>query len=68
MREAPEFDVDGCEQLRNVGLLSDVGPNRNGAAAGRLAASLALGRGLPADIAELGVSETALSPRRLTLQ
>jgi len=41
---------------------------QTGAAAGRLAASLALARGLPADIAELGVSETALSPRRLTLQ
>ena len=41
---------------------------QTGAAAGRLATSLALGRGLPADIAELGVTETALSPRRLTLQ
>lgn len=41
---------------------------QTGAAAGRLAASLALGQGLPADIAELGVTETALSPRRLTLQ
>jgi D-arginine dehydrogenase len=41
---------------------------QTGAAAGRLATSLALGQGLPADIAELGVRETALSPRRLTLQ
>jgi D-arginine dehydrogenase len=36
------------------------------AAAGRLATSLALGKGLPADIIELGVSEAALSPGRLT--
>jgi D-arginine dehydrogenase len=36
------------------------------AAAGRLAAALALGEGLPSDIAELGVSEAALSPTRLT--
>ena len=36
------------------------------AAAGRLAAALALGKALPSDIAELGVSETALSPRRFT--
>jgi D-arginine dehydrogenase len=36
------------------------------AAAGRLAASLALGHGLPADIAQLGVEEPALSPARLT--
>ena len=36
------------------------------AAAGRLAASLALGKGMPADIAELGVSEAALSPARFT--
>jgi D-arginine dehydrogenase len=35
-------------------------------AAGRLAASLALGKGLPADIAGLGVTEAALSPRRFT--
>jgi len=41
---------------------------QTGAAAGRLATNLALGQGLPADIAELGVTETALSPRRLTLQ
>ena len=41
---------------------------QTGAAAGRLAANLALDRGLPADITELGVTETALSPRRLTLQ
>src|SRR3990167_4838507 len=34
------------------------------AAAGRLAAELALGKGLPADVAELGVSEAALSPAR----
>ena len=38
------------------------------AAAGRLAASLALGQGLPADIANLGVGEAALSPRRFTSQ
>jgi D-arginine dehydrogenase len=36
------------------------------AAAGRLAAALALGKTLPSDIAGLGVSETALSPRRFT--
>jgi D-arginine dehydrogenase len=36
------------------------------AAAGRLAASLALGKGLPADIAGLGVAEVALSPARFT--
>jgi D-arginine dehydrogenase len=36
------------------------------AAAGRLATSLALGQGLPADIAKLGVEEAALSPARLT--
>lgn len=41
---------------------------QTGAGAGRLAASLALGQGLPADIAELGVTEAALSPRRFTLQ
>ena len=39
---------------------------QTGAAAGRLAASLAQGRGLPDDIAELGVTERALSPLRLT--
>jgi D-arginine dehydrogenase len=39
---------------------------QTGAAAGRLAASLALGKGLPSDIAELGVTEAALSPARLT--
>ncbi|MBI3198891.1 MAG: FAD-binding oxidoreductase [Rhodospirillales bacterium] len=38
------------------------------AAAGRLATSLALGKGLPADILELGVSEAALSPARFTPQ
>lgn len=38
------------------------------AAAGRLAASLALEHGLPRDIAELGVSEAALSPSRFTLR
>jgi D-arginine dehydrogenase len=38
------------------------------AAAGRLATSLALGKGLPADIIELGVSEAALSPGRFTRQ
>jgi D-arginine dehydrogenase len=36
------------------------------AAAGRLATSLALGKGLPSDIAGLGVDEAALSPRRFT--
>ncbi len=36
------------------------------AAAGRLASSLALGKGLPADIAGLGVAEAALSPARFT--
>ncbi len=36
------------------------------AAAGRLATELALGKGLPADVAELGVSEVALSPVRFT--
>lgn len=39
---------------------------QTGAAAGRLAASLALGKGLPADILALGVSEGALSPGRFT--
>ena len=39
---------------------------QTGEAAGRLAASLALGKGLPADIAALGVSESALSPTRFT--
>jgi D-arginine dehydrogenase len=39
---------------------------QTGAAAGRLAASLALGKGLPSDIAGLGVSEQALSPSRFT--
>jgi D-arginine dehydrogenase len=39
---------------------------QTGGAAGRLAASLALGKGLPADIAGLGVTEAALSPRRFT--
>ena len=37
---------------------------QTGAAAGRLATSLALGKGLPADIAGLGVTERALSPVR----
>jgi len=36
------------------------------AAAGRLAAALALGKALPGDIAGLGVSEAALSPKRFT--
>lgn len=36
------------------------------AAAGRLAAGLALGKGLPQDIVALGVTETALSPGRFT--
>jgi D-arginine dehydrogenase len=39
---------------------------QTGAAAGRLAASLALGKGLPGDIVSLGVTEKALSPRRFT--
>jgi len=41
---------------------------QTGAAAGRLAAALALGRGLPSDIGALGVSEAALSPARFTRQ
>jgi len=36
------------------------------AAAGRLAAGLALGKGLPGDIADLGVTHAALSPARFT--
>jgi D-arginine dehydrogenase len=36
------------------------------AAAGRLATELALGKGLPAEVADLGVSEAALSPARFT--
>jgi D-arginine dehydrogenase len=36
------------------------------AAAGRLATALALGKGLPGDIAGLGVGEAALSPGRFT--
>ena len=39
---------------------------QTGAGAGRIAASLALGQGLPSDIADLGVSERALSPARFT--
>lgn len=39
---------------------------QTGEAAGRLAASLALGKGMPADIAALGVSDAALSPARFT--
>ncbi len=39
---------------------------QTGEAAGRLAASLARGKGLPQDIADLGVGEAALSPRRFT--
>ncbi len=39
---------------------------QTGAAAGRLAASLAMGQGLPSDIHDLGVSERALSPDRFT--
>jgi D-arginine dehydrogenase len=41
---------------------------QTGEAAGRLAASLALGKGLPPDIADLGVGEAVLSPRRFTRQ
>jgi D-arginine dehydrogenase len=37
---------------------------QTGYAAGRLAASLALGKGLPKDVADLGVTEAALSPGR----
>jgi D-arginine dehydrogenase len=39
---------------------------QTGESAGRLAASLALGKGMPGDIAGLGVSEAALSPARFT--
>jgi D-arginine dehydrogenase len=39
---------------------------QTGAAAGRLAASLALDAKLPSDIADLGVTEKALSPLRFT--
>jgi D-arginine dehydrogenase len=39
---------------------------QTGAAAGGLAASLALGKGLPGDIVSLGVTEQALSPCRFT--
>ena len=39
---------------------------QTGAAAGRLAASLALGKALPSDIVALGVTEGALSPGRFT--
>jgi D-arginine dehydrogenase len=37
---------------------------QTGEAAGRLAASLALGKGMPDDVASLGVKESALSPAR----
>ena len=39
---------------------------QTGEAAGRLAASVAMGKGMPDDIATLGVSEAALSPTRFT--
>jgi D-arginine dehydrogenase len=39
---------------------------QTGEAAGRLAASLALGKAMPADLADLGVHEEALSPTRFT--
>jgi D-arginine dehydrogenase len=39
---------------------------QTGESAGRLAASLALGKGMPGDIAALGVAEAALSPARFT--
>ena len=39
---------------------------QTGAAAGRLASSLAVGKGLPGDIVSLGVTERALSPGRFT--
>ena len=41
---------------------------QTGEAAGRLAASLALGKAMPADLADLGVHEEALSPTRFTSQ
>jgi D-arginine dehydrogenase len=41
---------------------------QTGAAAGRLAAALALGQALPSDIGALGVTEAALSPARFTRQ
>jgi len=40
--------------------------HQTGESAGRLAASLAPGRGMPGDIAGLGVSEAALSAARFT--
>ncbi len=58
-------DVDGFFWLAGQGGYGI----QTGEAAGRLAADLALGKGMPADIAALGVSESALSParfRRLT--
>jgi D-arginine dehydrogenase len=39
---------------------------QTGESAGRLAASLARGKGMPGDIAALGVAEAALSPARFT--
>lgn len=39
---------------------------QTGYAAGQLAASLALGKGLPKDVADLGVTEAALSPGRFS--
>jgi D-arginine dehydrogenase len=39
---------------------------QTGAGTGRLAAQLALGKGIPSDIAELGVREATLSPARFT--
>ena len=39
---------------------------QTGESAGRLAASLALGKAMPGDIAALGVAEAALSPARFT--
>jgi D-arginine dehydrogenase len=39
---------------------------QTGAGAGRLSASLVQGKGLPGDIADLGVAERALSPGRFT--
>jgi D-arginine dehydrogenase len=39
---------------------------QTGESAGRLAASLALGKGMPVDIGALGVTEAALSPARFT--
>ncbi len=57
-------DVDGFFWLAGQGGYGI----QTAAAAGRLSAALALGKTLPSDIAGLGVSEAALSPRRFTLR